>query len=138
GAFVYVTSRPNSPVRSFLKNQGPLWNEPKVLSAGLGADEINNIDVYKSAKESVVYITSTVYQQTFFFDMVPVRELGSGFIINGEGQIITNHHVVSGSQQVEVTMPDQHRYRAQILRREPANDLALIRIDAKTPKFLRL
>jgi S1-C subfamily serine protease len=134
GGFVYFTSRPDSLLRRTFSGSpdGPLWSGPSVThSAGLGADEINNIDVYKAAKESVVYITSTVYQQTFFFEAVPVRELGSGFIVNPEGQILTNFHVVSGSAQVEVTLPDQSRYRAQVLVRDRTNDLALIKIAPK-------
>jgi S1-C subfamily serine protease len=132
GAFVYLTSRPDSFVRRALSGgrDTPYWSE-RVGAAGLGSDEVNNIDVYKAAKDSVVYITSTVYQQTWFFDVVPTRELGSGFIINPEGQILTNFHVVSGSAQVEVTLPDQTRYRAQVLVRDRNNDLALIKIEPK-------
>src|SRR6202034_2314582 len=54
-----------------------------------------------------------------------------GFIINSEGQILTNNHVVSGSAQVEVTLGDQSRYKAQILVRDRVNDLALIKIEPK-------
>ena len=131
--FVFYTSRPNSMVRRALSGEsGTLWSAPSVAhSAGLGADELNNIDVYKNASDSVVYITSTVYQQTFFFGYEPVRELGSGFIINPEGQILTNNHVVSGSKQVEVTLPDQSRYKAEVLVRDRVNDLALVRIQPK-------
>src|ERR1700688_3432001 len=91
GGFVYVTSHSNSPLR---RSNSPLWSEPIVAhSAGLGSDEQNNIDIYKSSQDSVVYVTSTVYQTTFFFQQVPVRELGSGFIIDSEGRILTNNHV---------------------------------------------
>jgi S1-C subfamily serine protease len=100
-------------------------------SAGLGADELNNIDIYKAARDSVVYVTSTVYRRTFFFDVVPQKDLGSGFLINAEGQILTNYHVISGSSQVEVTLPDQTRHKAEILVRDQTDDLALIRIDPK-------
>lgn len=133
GAFVFYTTRPDSLLRKALTgNSGPLWSGPTVAhSAGLGSDELNNIDVYKNAKDSVVYITSTVYQQTWFFEVVPQRELGSGFMINPDGQILTNNHVISGSAQVEVTLPDQSRYKAQILVRDRNNDLALIKIDPK-------
>jgi len=84
----------------------------------LGSDELNNIEIYKAAKESVAYITSTVYQQTFFFEMVPTRALGSGFVISGDGRILTNNHVVSGSSKIEVTLPDQSRYIAKVLVRD--------------------
>ena len=134
GGFVFYTSRPDSFLRKALTGGGnaPLWSEPGVAhSAGLGSDEINNIDIYKAAKDSVVYITSTVYQQNWFFEAVPTKELGSGFLINGDGQILTNFHVISGSAQVEVTLPDQSRYKAQILVRDRNNDLALIKIEPK-------
>jgi S1-C subfamily serine protease len=130
GAFVYVTAKPNSFLRRSFP-QGPLWSEPQVAhSAGLGADELNNIDIYKNSKDSVVYITSTVYQRTFFF-VQQGQALGSGFIINPEGQIVTNHHVISGSSDVEVTLPDQTTYKAKIIVKDRQDDLALIKIEPK-------
>jgi S1-C subfamily serine protease len=131
GGFVYFTAAPNSPLRRGFSS-GPLWSGPAVArSAGLGADELNNIEIYKAAKDSVAYITSTVYQRTFFFEVVPTRELGSGFVINAEGQILTNFHVISGSSQVVVTLPDHSQYKAQILVRDRPDDLALIKIEPK-------
>ena len=142
GAFVYLTSRQNSPVRNLWTDRGPVWSGPSVAySAGLSPDETNNIEIYKAAKESVVYITSTTYQRDFFFGVQAVQGLGSGFLINPDGQILTNYHVISGSSDVEVTMPpDQSRYRARILMRDQAHDLALIQIDPKKklPSFLKL
>jgi len=142
GVFVFLTSRQNSPVRTFLAGRGPVWSGPSVaFSAGLSPDETNNIEIYKASKESVVYITSTVYQRDFFFGVQEVQGLGSGFIINPDGQILTNYHVISGSSDVEVTMPpDQSRYRAKVLMRDRAHDLALIQIDPKKKltSFLKL
>ena len=131
GAFVYF-ARPQSPLRQHAASEGPLWTGPSVTrSAGLGADELNNIDIYKMASPSVAYITSTVYRQTFFYGMQAAKDLGSGFIINANGEILTNFHVISGSQQVEVTLPDQSKYKATILIRDRVNDLALIKIEPK-------
>ena len=132
GGFVYLTSH-NSPLRrSFANSETPTWSEPTVAySAGLTADEQNNIDIYKSSKDSVVYITSTVIQRGFFGQTYQSQALGSGFLINPDGQILTNNHVVSGSSQVEVTLPDQSVYKAQILDRDQVNDLALIKIVPK-------
>jgi len=141
GVFVFLTSRRNSPVRSLWTDSGGGWTGPTVTAAGLSSDETNNIDIYKASKESVVYITSTVYQRDFFFGVQAVQGLGSGFIINPEGQILTNYHVISGSSDVEVTMPpDQSRYKARILHRDPAHDLALIQIEPKKKltAFLKL
>src|SRR5580693_8580459 len=131
GGFVYFTTRQGSPMRRG-ESPGPLWTGPEVTrSAGLGADETNNIDIYKMASPSVAYITSTVYRQTFFYGVQAAKDLGSGFIINANGEILTNFHVISGSQQVEVTLPDQSKYKATILIRDRINDLALIKIEPK-------
>jgi len=142
GVFVFLTSQRNSPVRSFWKDQGPVWSGPTVAhSAGLSSDETNNIDIYKASKESVVYITSTVYQRDFFFGVQAVQGLGSGFLINADGQILTNYHVISVSSDVEVTMPpDQSRYKAKVLMRDQGHDLALIQIEPKKKlaSFLKL
>jgi S1-C subfamily serine protease len=130
--FVWLTTGVNSPVRrAFAPDNSPLWSGSNVThSAGLGNDEQNSIDIYKTAHDSVVYVTSTVIQRTFFFDQVG-KELGSGFIVSPNGEILTNNHVVSGSQQLEVMLPNQERYRATILSRDPPNDLALIKIQPK-------
>ncbi len=137
GGFVYFTTAPSSPLRRY---SGPLWSGPTVAhSAGLGADELNNIDIYKAAKDSVAYITSTVYQQTFFFEMVPTRALGSGFLISPDGRILTNNHVISGSSKIEVRFSDGSRYTAKVLVADRADDLAMIQIDPKKKvPFLKL
>jgi S1-C subfamily serine protease len=131
GGFVYF-ARPNSVLRQRGATDGPLWTGPSVTrSAGLGADEVNNIDIYKMASPNVAYITSTVYRQTFFYGVQAAKDLGSGFIINANGEILTNLHVISGSQQVEVTLPDQSKYKATVLVRDRVNDIALIKIEPK-------
>ena len=137
GAFVYITTAPNSPLRRY---SGPLWSGPTVAhSAGLGGDELNNIEIYKAAKDSVAYITSTVYQQTFFFEMVPTRALGSGFLISPDGRILTNNHVISGSSKIEVRFADGSRYTGKVLVADRADDLAMIQIDPKKKvPFLKL
>jgi S1-C subfamily serine protease len=119
---------------------GRLWSGPTVAhTAGLTADELNNIEIYKGSREATVYITSTVYRRNIFWEVSPVRDLGSGFIIDETGRILTNHHVISGSNQVEVTLPDQTKYKAEVLVRDRADDLALIKINPKKRlPFLKL
>ncbi len=138
GGFVYLTSHSGAPLSSvFSSHELPNWSEP-VSAANLTPDEQNNIDIYKSNKDNVVYITSTIIQRTWFGDYKS-QGLGSGFLISADGQILTNNHVVSGSSQVEVTLPDQSTYKAQILDRDQVNDLALIKIEPKRKLgFLRL
>ncbi len=129
--FVWYTSKkPNALVTV------PSWTEAPttVHSAGLSSDELNNIDVYKASQPAVVYITSTVIERGFFGD-VSSKGIGSGFIISADGQILTNNHVVSGSSELEVTLTDKSRHKAQIVMRIPTDDLALIRIDPAGKKL---
>jgi len=58
------------------------------------------------------------------------RSLGSGFIIDRDGFILTNNHVVEKTQEIEVTLKDDRTFKAEIIGRDPKTDLALIRIDA--------
>lgn len=144
GGFVWFTSaRGWTPRRllSSVASSGPVWSGPDVArSAGLSPDEVNNIEIYKSAHEATVHITSTVYQRGWFMELYPAKESGSGFLINDKGLILTNNHVVSGrAQEIRVTLPDRSSYKATVMVRDPNNDLALVRIDLKKPaKYLRL
>ena len=144
GGFVVLTSRDRFNVSRLIRpvtDAGEkIWSGPEsVRGAGLTSDELNNIEIYKADREATVYITSTVYRRTFFYEAYPVKDLGSGFIIDANGRILTNHHVISGSNQVEVTLPDQTKYKAEILVRDPQDDLALIQITPKKKlRFLNL
>lgn len=117
-----------------------LWSDSSVVhGAGLGADELNNIEIYKDAAKAAVYITSTTVQRDFFYNPVRSQALGSGFLINEEGFILTNYHVVSGSQRLQVTMSDQTQYEAKPLDIDRSDDLALIKINPKSKvTFLHL
>jgi S1-C subfamily serine protease len=109
---------------------GRLWSEPASAAAGFSADEQNNIDIYKASRDATVNITSKVWEQDMF--MRPFRQegSGSGFIINSDGQILTNNHVVQGASTLTVKLANQKEYAAKILGRDPGSDLALIKIDA--------
>ena len=58
------------------------------------------------------------------------RSLGSGFVIDADGYVVTNNHVIEGSDVIEVTFPDGDTYEAELLGRDPSTDLALLKIDA--------
>jgi S1-C subfamily serine protease len=131
-AFLYITSVGHWNVSRFLpvKSTGHLWEEPASAASGFSADEQNNIDIYKSAREATVNITSKVYRQDWFFQIYPSEGTGSGFVLNPDGEILTNNHVVTGAAQLTVTLADKKVYRARVLGTDPRNDLALIKIDA--------
>ena len=99
-------------------------------SPGLLPDEQNNIAVYKKAQPSVVNITSTVVAFDFFYGAVPEEGQGSGFILDKQGHVLTNFHVVSNARTVEVTLYNKHQYKASVLLTDKAHDLALLQIQA--------
>ena len=93
-------------------------------------EEQQNIAVYKKALQSVVNITSTAVQFDFFYGPVPQQGQGSGFVLDKQGLILTNNHVIDGGQRIEVTLSDKHKYKAEIIGVDKNHDLALIKIAA--------
>ncbi len=143
GAFLWLTSHASWSVRSLSApffRAGLKWSEPAaVYSAGYTPDEQNNIEIYKSARQATVFITSTAVRRDFFFQPVATQSLGSGFLVNDAGFILTNFHVISGSSRLQVTLSDQSQYYATALDTDRSDDLALIKIAPKKKlPFLRL
>jgi S1-C subfamily serine protease len=93
-------------------------------------EEQQNIAVYKKALPSVVNITSTAVAFDFFYGPVPQQGQGSGFILNKDGLILTNNHVIDNAQHVEVTLSNKKKYKAQVLGVDKNHDLALLKITA--------
>ena len=92
-------------------------------------EEQQNIAVYKKALPSVVNITSTAVAFDFFYGPVPQQGQGSGFILDKQGHILTNNHVIDNAQRVEVTLSDKHKYKASVVGVDKAHDLALLLIN---------
>ena len=95
-------------------------------------EEQQNIAVYKRALPSVVNITSSQVAYDFFYRPVPQQGQGSGFVLDKQGHILTNHHVVAGAQLVEVTLSNKKKYRATVEGDDENHDLALLRIQNAT------
>jgi serine protease Do len=62
-----------------------------------------------------------------------VASLGSGFIIDPSGLIVTNNHVIANAEQITVTLSDDTALQARVIGRDAVTDLALLKVDAKTP-----
>jgi S1-C subfamily serine protease len=93
------------------------------------SEEQQNIAVYKKALPSVVNITSTQVAFDFFYGPVPQQGQGSGFILDKQGHILTNNHVIDNAQRVEVTLSDKHKYKATVVGVDKDHDLALLMIN---------
>ncbi len=92
-------------------------------------EEQQNIAVYKKALPSVVNILSTAVAFDFFYGPVPQQGQGSGFILDKQGHILTNNHVIDNAQRVEVTLSDKHKYKATVVGVDKGHDLALLQIN---------
>jgi S1-C subfamily serine protease len=100
-------------------------------SAGLAGpiDERNNIEVYKAVAPGVVFITSTSEGHDMF-DSGERQGAGSGLVIDDQGQILTNDHVVAGAERLMVSLGGDKRYPARVVGRDPDTDLAVLQIEA--------
>lgn len=78
--------------------------------------------------ESVVVVKSTRVAKDFFARM-PIRGSGSGFILNSQGHVVTNYHVVDGASKVEVILKDGRTFPGTIVGGDKATDVILIKID---------
>jgi S1-C subfamily serine protease len=122
---------PAAPADSpyFQQNLAPLPAQP------MSQDEKENIDIYRLLNEAVVNITSTTYGYNWFMEPVPEQGTGSGSIINQEGHILTNYHVVANAEKLTVTLADGSERDGKVVGVDPENDLAIVKIDPRGKKL---
>ncbi len=85
----------------------------------------------EKVSESVVSITSTMLARDVRFGLVPFQGAGTGVIIDAEGYIITNNHVIDEANGVEVHLKDGRTLLGQVIGGDPATDIAVIRVEAE-------
>ena len=147
-AFYYVTTRgttagtmfpslheiaADSPRTRLAELTGPLGKfqlKEAAAAPAFDTEEQQNIAVYRKAINSVVNITSTAVAFDFFNRPVPQQGQGSGFVLDKQGHILTNNHVIDNAQRVEVTLADKHKYKATVVGVDKQHDLALLQITA--------
>ncbi len=95
-------------------------------------EERVNIAVYEKVNRSVVNITTTIEgPDIMFFSFEPPAEgAGSGFVLDQEGHILTNNHVVEDAREIRVTLFNGESHRASLMGADPVYDMAVLRIDA--------
>ncbi len=135
GAFFYFTTwRSNSAGELHSSNWFSRPDQVEITEAAPGdsldGEEQNNISVYKKNIPSVVNVTSRAMTLDFFYGLIPQEGQGSGFVIDKEGHILTNYHVIADARQVEVTMHNRKKYKATVVGTDPSHDLAVIQIKA--------
>jgi len=131
---VYLELQPPAdPAREAAPPLPAVWAAPRV--EGLNDAEQVVIRVYREVGPAVVHITSTAVAYDFFFNQVPQRGTGSGFIINEQGYIVTNNHVVENADNLEVTLANGKKMPARLVGRDSSSDLAVIKIDVSGEKL---
>lgn len=88
------------------------------------------IGAIEKVEASVVNINTIRFERDAFLHVHPARGIGSGFIIDDRGHILTNHHITAGSREIEVALTDGRAFEGKLVGSDPANDLAVVKIDA--------
>jgi S1-C subfamily serine protease len=103
---------------------------PVVARGDLAADETATIELFKRASPAVVYVTSISLRRDWFSLNVQrlARGTGSGFVWDESGHVVTNFHVIQGSDAARVTLYDQTTWEADLVGVAPEKDLAVLRI----------
>jgi len=95
------------------------------------ATDLTLPEIFRRAENSVVQITTRS-------EVVGMDGIGSGFVYDHNGHIITNYHVVESTDRIDVTFPDGTIYKASIVGIDPYSDLAVVRVDAPKDKLVPL
>src|SRR5690606_24114039 len=113
--------------------------EPRLVAArgDLASEEKTTIELFQRTSPSVVHVTNLkVRRSGWSMNVMEIPQgTGSGFLWDTSGHVVTNYHVVRGSDLAEVTLSDGTRWRAALVGVEPDKDLAVLRIDAPAEKL---
>jgi S1-C subfamily serine protease len=97
----------------------------------LTQDEVNNIEIYEKENKAVVYITTVTIEYTWMFEATPREGTGSGVIIDQDGNVLTNYHVIKGADQIRITLADGTEVEGKTVGSDPENDLAVVRFSPR-------
>ena len=103
--------------------------EPPSFAGSTGEQDGGSIgEVYRRVSPGVIQVTSNVVTESVFG---PQRQqgLGSGFVVDKDGHIVTNYHVIQGASEVFVNFSQDDQLKAKVVGADPATDIALLKID---------
>lgn len=101
----------------------------------LASFEQTTVDLFKQSSDSVVFITTQERQRTRWYGQEVEAGTGSGFVWDTDGHIVTNYHVIKSASRAQVWFADQSSFEAELVGVSPANDLAVLRINAPPEKL---
>lgn len=90
------------------------------------------INAVESVSKSVVNIASVRMMQDQLFRVFPVQGVGSGIVIDARGHILTNNHVIDGTDRLRVTFGDSKQVNAKVVGKDEETDLAVVRAELDT------
>ncbi|KXK00927.1 MAG: DegP2 peptidase [Acidobacteria bacterium OLB17] len=129
---LFVVSRQSADPSAVAKAESASPNagisDPSTVS-----DEQNSIEVYRTLAPGVAFINTTSYQQDFWGNVQEGKGNGSGSVIDSNGDILTNYHVIEGAQKLSVSFGGDKTYPAKVIGGDPDTDLAVIRIQDPPP-----
>jgi len=131
GLVTPIPAPPSGPEAAPASGAAAGVSQARPPAAEFTPDEQVNIWVYEQVNRSVVNITTRGYQgdRVLLFE-APSEGEGSGMILDRQGHVLTNFHVVDGAKQIQVTLFDGNTYDARLVGQDPATDVAVIKIDA--------
>jgi S1-C subfamily serine protease len=116
-----------------LVEAAPVAAQRSGAASQTGSTGIDVAEIYRRSGPGVVQITSTSSGRSgvdvFGNPVEGQQALGSGFVIDKDGHIVTNYHVVQGASRVEVSFSNQDTVRARVVGTDPATDLAVLKVD---------
>jgi S1-C subfamily serine protease len=110
---------------------------PAAATPAVAEDRLSVSDVYELAASGVVQITSrsTPGEDDFtrrFAPPAPQQTLGSGFVLDKAGHIVTNYHVIEGGDAIQVSFSNQDTLEAKLVGSDPSTDIAVLRVSASS------
>jgi serine protease Do len=128
--FNSCTSSPVVPSPSPPQSQTPVLNDPSEAQAARSPLLADMSQVVVKIRPSVVAIDIEATAYDFFNQPQTVQGAGSGWIIDADGYIVTNNHVVEGADTVTITLNDGRVFPAEMVRTDALTDLAVVKINA--------
>ncbi|MGC8602702.1 MAG: S1C family serine protease [Desulfomonilaceae bacterium] len=108
--------------------EAPTGPPPETYKA-LETDEEIVMRVYRELSPTVVNVVTKTLAYNFWMQVVPQTGQGTGFVIDAEGHILTNNHVVGHSQNIEVTFVGERKLHAKLIGQDHVSDLAVIQVE---------
>ena len=99
------------------------------------SEALSATEAYNKVAPAAVVVSTKSVTQGYFMQTQEVEGIGSGFIINQEGYILTNYHVVKGAQEISVTLSNDVTTTAQIVNYDENQDVAMIKITDESVKI---